>query len=164
MKVVLLGLSGTGKTTIGTLLKKKYEFPILEADDDVKLRYNGIWPDEEHLIDASFEETNRRVLEMQHVFFITSWLEKDMIQTFFVRGFQLVLCVAPLEELLRRRQVRDGAYSPALLQRVRKNYQIFLNSVQTAKISPLFALTLDMAKTTPEQALHRIVDLIQTTE
>lgn len=160
MKIVLLGVSGTGKTTIGTLLKKRYAFPVLEADDEVKLHYNGIWPDEEHLIDASFEATNRRVLEMQHILFITSWLEKETIQAFSARGFQLVLFVAPLEELLRRRQMRDGAYSPTLLQRVRKNYQTFSNIVQAPTIWPLFALTLDMSKTTPEQALHRIVDLI----
>jgi shikimate kinase len=164
MKIVLLGVSGTGKTTIGTLLKKKYAFPVLEADDEVKLHYNGTWPDEEYLIDASFEATNRRVLELQSIFFITSWLEKETIQAFSARGFQLVLLVAPLEELLRRRQVRDGAYSPTLLQRARRNYQTFLNIVQAPMISPLFALILDTSKTTSEQALHCIVDLIQTTE
>ena len=72
MKVALLGLSGTGKTTIGNILKETYDVPVVEADDDVLQRYNGLWPDQEALIDVSFEETNHRVLEMQHVFFVTT--------------------------------------------------------------------------------------------
>ena len=71
MKVVLLGVSGSGKTTIGDILKKTYGVPVLEADDEVLGRYNSLWPEQEALIDVSFKETNRRVLEMQHVFFIT---------------------------------------------------------------------------------------------
>ncbi|WP_242527520.1 shikimate kinase [Ktedonosporobacter rubrisoli] len=162
--MILFGLSGSGKSTVGTLLKKRYEFPVLEADDDVELRYNGVWPAEEHLIDASFEETNLRVLEMQHVFYITSWLEKDRIREFSARGFQIILLVASLEELLRRRQARDGAYPPALVQRAKKNYRIFRDTIQEPMISPLFALTLDMLKTSPEQAVQRILDLLQSPE
>jgi shikimate kinase len=57
MKVILLGLAGTGKTAIGNILRERYNFPVLEADDEVLRQYNGAWPDEEELIDASFEET-----------------------------------------------------------------------------------------------------------
>lgn len=160
MKVVLLGLSGTGKTTIGNILKKTYGFPVVEADDDVHQRYNGIWPDQEALIDASFEETNRQVLRMQHVFFITSWLEKDIIASFSAHGFCLLLLVAPLEDLLQRRQQRDGKYPPALLKRVQHNHRVFLDIVQEPTISTLFALTLDMSKTTTQQAISLTMNLI----
>jgi broad-specificity NMP kinase len=161
MKVVLLGLSGTGKTTMGNVLKGTYGFPVVEADDEVHRQYNGLWPDQEALIDCSFETTNRRILEMQHVFFITSWLEKDTIAAFSAHGFCLLLLIAPLEELLRRRKQRDGEYPPALLKRVRHNYRAFLEIVQAPAISKLFALTLDMSSTTTQEAISLIRNLIQ---
>src|SRR6266436_235748 len=126
MKVALLGLSGTGKTTIGNILKETYDVPVVEADDDVLQRYNGLWPDQEALIDVSFEETNHRVLEMQHVFFITSWLEKETITAFSAHGF--------------------------------------LEIVQAPTISSLFMLTLDMSKTTTQEAISLIRNLITDQE
>jgi len=164
MKVALLGLSGTGKTTIGNILKETYDVPVVEADDDVLQRYNGLWPDQEALIDVSFEETNHRVLEMQHVFFITSWLEKETITAFSAHGFCLLLLLAPLEELLLRRRLRDGEVQPTLLERVQNNYHAFLEIVQAPTISSLFMLTLDMSKTTTQEAISLIRNLITDQE
>lgn len=160
MKVALLGLSGTGKTTIGNLLKEHYGFPVLEADDEVLRRYNGSWPDEEALIDSSFEETNRRVLTMSHVFFITTWLEKEMIEAFYAADFRLILLLAPLDELLRRRRIRDGEFSPDIQQRVKHNYQAFLEIVQEPHIATLFSLTLDMSQISTDEAIGRILDTL----
>ncbi len=161
MKVVLLGVSGSGKTTIGDILRKTYDVPVLEADDEVLRYYDGLWPEQEALIDVSFAETNRRVLEMQHVFFITSWLEKETITTFSARGFCLLLLLAPLEETLRRRRLRDGEFQSTFLERAQNNYRAFLEIVQASAISALFALTLDMASITTQEAISRISNLIK---
>lgn len=161
MKVILLGLSGTGKTTIGNQLKERYGFPVLEADDEALRRYNGIWLDDEALIDASFEETNRRVLTMSHVFFITTWLEKEMIEAFYAAGFHLIRLLAPLDELLRRRRLRDGKFKADILQRVKHNYQAFLDIVQEPDIAALFSLKLDMSQISTDEAIGRILDVMR---
>ena len=74
MKVILLGRTGSGKSTIAPSLGEALGLTVLEADDETTRLNGGQWPEDEDVIDQFFAVTNRKVLPMESVLYITSWL------------------------------------------------------------------------------------------
>lgn len=127
VKVVILGLSNSGKSTVASLLKSRNWF-VIEVDDIAQYKNGGIWPEDENILDKLFKEANREILELKNVVFVTSFLEIEDIKRFTASGFKIIELHASRDELVRRKIQRDGVPQDNYerFNRNYKNYQQML--------------------------------------
>lgn len=56
MKVVLLGITGSGKSTTAQSVAGPLNLKVVEADNEVIRLNHGLWPDDEEVINKYFQE------------------------------------------------------------------------------------------------------------
>lgn len=159
MKMVLLGRTGSGKSTIAASLGEALGLAVLEVDDETTSLNGGHWPEDEDVIDHFFDVTNRKVLTMESVLYVTSWLSGDEIRAFYDQGFKIVELHATFAELLRRKQRRGDAINH---EQFRINYEGYLAIVSRADIKSMIALSIDTLDLTPEETIRTIVKTLNT--
>lgn len=160
IKVVLLGLTGSGKTTVGEALKNQYGLPVLEVDDEVLKKNKGKWPKNEKTVDKLFAEVNKEVLKMNNVVYITSFLERQDISSFKKAGFNIIEMHADVDELLKRKTKRDSPPNKNL-ERFRKNYRYYLTVTQLPEIKRLFTLSLDTTNLSKKDMIRKVAKAIK---
>lgn len=154
MKVVLLGRTGSGKSTIAASLGEVLGLAVLEVDDETTLLNGGRWPEDEDVIDYFFAVTNRKVLAMESVLYVTSWLSRDEIRAFYQQGFKIVELHAKFDELLKRKQRRGDAIN---YEQFRINYEGYLAIVNRADVKSMIALSINTSDLAPEETIRTIV-------
>jgi len=157
-KVVILGLTGSGKTTVVNALRKK-GWSILEVDDEVVKRNKGKWPEDEKVINKFFAEINKEVVKLDEVVFVTSFLEKNDIQMFFQSGFKIIEMHADHHELIKRKKRRDNPSSKKLL-RFKKNYDYYNKVVYEA--GGLISLSIDTTAMPIEEMIKKVENELLT--
>jgi gluconate kinase len=159
-KILLLGMSCSGKSTIAHDLADALKIKLLEADDEVLNLNDGVWPDDEEIIDTCFGITNKKVLKMENILYVISWLERDDILSFYDAGFTLVEVHAPLGVLKKRKRVRDNV--PAVdTARLQKNFKHYVEILQDSAIRNLFSASIDTSKLKPTAVLQSILATVQ---
>ena len=154
MKVILLGRTGSGKSTIAPSLGEALGLTVLEADDETTRLNGGRWPEDENVIDHFFAVTNRKVLPMESVLYITSWLSRDEIEAFYQRGFKIVELYADFDELLRRKRRRGDAIN---YEQFRTNQEGYFAIVNGTDVRGMIALAIDTSDQKPEDTVKIIV-------
>ncbi len=152
--IVLLGRTGSGKSTIAPSLGEALGLRVLEVDDEATRLSGGRWPEDEDVIDHFFEITNRKVLTMKSVLYVTSWLSRGEIKAFYQRGFKIIELRADFDELLRRKRKRGDAIND---ERFRTNYEGYLAIVNRADVQSMIALSIDTSNQSPEDTVKMIV-------
>ncbi len=152
--IVLLGRTGSGKSTIAPSLGEVLELSVLEVDDETTRLNGGRWPEDEDVIDHFFEITNRKVLTMKSVLYVTSWLSRGEIKAFYQRGFKIIELRADFDELLRRKRKRGDAIDD---EQFRTNYEGYLAIVNRADVQSMIALSVDTSNQSPEDTVKMIV-------
>lgn len=152
--VVLLGRTGSGKSTIAPSLGEALGLSVLEADDETTRLNGGRWPEDEDVIDHFFEVTNRKVLTMKSVLYVTSWLSRGEIEAFYQRGFKIVELRADFDELLRRKRSRGDAID---YEQFRTNYEGYFAIVNRADVQSMIVLSIDTSNQRPEDTVKIIV-------
>ncbi len=66
--MVILGLTNSGKSSVAEILKDR-GWPVLEVDDEAQMKNDGIWPEDEEILDKLFKEVNTEVLKMKKYYF-----------------------------------------------------------------------------------------------
>lgn len=164
MKILLLGLSGVGKSTISKLLAKKYQLNLIEADDEVIKKNGGLWPENndnfDDFIDEVFEETNRKVIKMDKIVYVISWMEKSWINDFYNKGFLIFEMHADFEELLKRKKLRDGV-SELQRKRFTNTYAGYFETVLSEDMSKLYILSLDTTNLSTSRVLEAVCSKIR---
>ncbi len=154
MKLVLLGLSGSGKSTVAPGLGRALGLELLEIDDETTRLNGGTWPKSEALIDALFERIVPRVLQMDAVLFVTSWLDPEEITAFYEHGFAIVELHATFEELVNRKLGRGDALEDG---RMDKNYPIYQDILRDATTQGLLHLSLETTGLSPAEVEQAII-------
>ncbi len=119
-KMVILGLTNSGKSSVAEILKDR-GWPVLEVDDEAQMKNDGIWPEDEEILDKLFKEVNTEVLKMKNIIFVTSFLEIADLKKFKEVGFEIVEIYADYEELQGRKIKRDG-HPEDNFERFNRNY------------------------------------------
>lgn len=156
MKVVLLGITGSGKSTTAQSIAGPLNLNVVEADNEVIRLNHGLWPEDEDVIDKYFQVTSDRVLSMDNVLYVISWLSKERIQQFAQNGFKVIELHASVEELLKRKIQRDDPTEDAI-NRFKENYGGYYEVVEDKEIKPLLTLSLDTSTMKPEDAVNTIL-------
>lgn len=160
MKVVLLGITGSGKSTTAQSVAGPLNLKVVEADNEVIRLNHGLWPDDEEIIDKYFQVTSDEVLKMNDVLYVISWLSKERIQQFIQNGFKVIELHAPVEELLRRKIRRDNP-TKVSINRFKESYGGYYEVVEDKEIRPLLTLSLDTSTMKPEEVANTIISALK---
>lgn len=159
-KVVILGLTGSGKSTIGKVLKDKYNLNVIEVDDKVLEMNNNVWPQEEKELDDFFEKINDEIIKTEGpVIYITSWLSKERIKQFHDKGFIIIELHANFETLLERKSKRDKKSKDQYSQ-FKENYQGYIDLINDPSIKSLFIEKIDTSNMASEKVFKKMIDYI----
>lgn len=160
MKILLLGLSGSGKSTIAPQLAEKYALELVEADDAVEVANGGVWPDgDDEFIDRIFRETNQKVIDLDNIVYVTSWLESDWVKRFYDCGFKIIEMHADFETLVQRKINRDNM-SISSQERFVKTYEEYASRFLSDESKKLYILTIDTTTLTSEAIVQQITSLL----
>lgn len=160
MKLVLLGRSGVGKSTVATGLGQTFGLSVLEADDETTRLNGGVWPDEEETIDHYFELTNAKVLEMESVLYVTSWLEFAGIAAFHRRGFVIVELYADPATLISRKKRRGDSVDE---KRFLTNYERHQKIIKEAGTQRMLSFRVDTSHMPPAKVEQTVAASLHAT-
>ncbi|OGD08821.1 hypothetical protein A2397_05245 [Candidatus Amesbacteria bacterium RIFOXYB1_FULL_44_23] len=155
MKIVLLGITGSGKSTIAQKLADRFGIDVVEADDEVIRLNNDLWPKDEKIIDKYFQVTSDKVFTMDNVLYVISWLSKKRIKQFASNGFKIIELHADIKELLKRKIQRDNPTKNEI-SRFKENSNGYYEVVFDDEIKPLISLSLDTTTINPEDVFKKI--------
>ena len=162
MKLLLLGTTCAGKSTLAPALAQRYGLTLLEADDEVQRSNGGVWPPDEATIDTYFAQTTPKVLQMEDILYVISWLSKAEIQAFYKAGFKLVELHARYDEIKRRKLIRDDfdLYGEERLQR---NFHAYRDLIADPEVREWFAVSLDTTGLEPTQVRQAVFKRLELT-
>ena len=155
MKVLLLGLTGSGKSSVAKDLAKTSGLRLIEADDEALRMNGGVWPKDEEVIDKYFEKANDEILKEDGVLYVISWLEEKRIKEFKEKGFTILELHADYQTLIDRK-VRRGNFTSEERKRFKNNYEGYLKVVGKLEVSKLLDLSLDTTKLSSKNVLTLI--------
>ncbi len=155
MKVLLLGRSGAGKSTVAPNLGRAFGLVVLEVDDEATKLNGGVWPETEAVIDALFDRITPSVLARDHVLFVTSWLSAEEIAAFYERGFYIVELHATFGELVTRKRRRGDSLNDG---RFYENYRTYRSITDDAASKNMFHLSLDTTGLSPAEVERTITE------
>jgi shikimate kinase len=159
MKVMLFGCSGVGKSTVAASLGQPLGLRVLEADDEATRLNGGVWPAQEETIDHFFELTNIRVLELEEVLYVTSWLEPEEIAAFHQQGFVIIELYANLAALIARKQRRGDTIDE---QRFLVNYRRSQEIIDSAQVQRMLSLSIDTSHLPPAKVKQTVATFLGT--
>lgn len=155
MKIILLGITGSGKSTISQKIASVFSLQVVEADNEVIRLNNGLWPKEEQIIDKYFQVTSNKILEMDNVVYVISWLSKKRVKQFSDKGFKIIELHASIEELLKRKVQRDNP-TESEINRFKENFNGYYEVIFDEEIKSLITLSLDTTTMRPEEVLKEV--------
>ena len=158
MKVLLLGRSGAGKSTVAPNVGRAFGLTVLEVDDEATRLNGGVWPETEEVIDALFDRITPKVLTMDAVLFVTSWLSVEEITAFYKRGFLIVELHATYGELVARKRQRGDSLDDG---RFYKNYRTYQSITDDAARKNMFRLSLDTTELSPAEVERTILECLR---
>lgn len=165
MKLLILGLSGSGKSTIAKLLAEKYDLELVEADDAVMNANGGTWPSDydtrDEFVDKIFEETNKKVLSMKKVLYVTSWLTSERIDDFIKNQFKIIEMHADFDELLKRKENRDGKSSKRE-ERFKNTYISYFENILSQEYKQYYLISLDTTNLNANQIIEKVSSSIES--
>ncbi len=154
MRLLILGLSATGKTTLAHALYTITDAPVVDVDDAVRAITGGSWPENIETLDALFESVNRDVITMPRAVFLTSWLTTTQIREFANAGWTLIELHAEVHERINRRIQRGDVMNEAIRDRILRHHAM-LDTV-VLETHHLFTQMYDVTKMTTEQLVTKL--------
>ena len=163
MKLLLLGPSGVGKSTIANSLGQTLGLEVLEIDDETERLNGGVWPESKEVIDRLFARLVKDFLETDadSILFVTSWLSAEEIEAFYARGFQIIELHATLSELVNRKRQRGDSLDN---ERIYKNYGIYKGITGAPAVLSMLRLSIDTTQRSPTEVEQLIVATLNTGE
>ncbi len=147
MKLLLLGLSASGKSTVAKKISEKFNLKLLEADDTVEKINGGTWPDNDETITKGFKIANDEALQSDNILYVISWLTHKEIKRFLNAGFKIVEMHAEFEELVKRKLKRDNE-TPERIEKFKLTYIEYFNTVLNENIKDLYRVSIDTTNKT----------------
>lgn len=158
MKLLLIGLSGTGKSTLAQLLGKKFQLAVYEADDEVMELNSGNWPDSDELIDKGFAIANEKALNMDNVVFVTTFLSITNFNRFTGAEYKVIELTNTYDELVSRKIARDGM-TQTQIEKFKQTYREFDEFINVPTVKEHIALTFNTTLHDTNTILEKIASI-----
>jgi Ser/Thr protein kinase RdoA (MazF antagonist) len=108
VKILVLGPSCSGKTTVCRHLRSERETNAIDACDEILRLNDGVWPDIGRKNDVLLPQVVERVVAMDDVVLFNSYMHRPLLERLRAAGFQTVLLRVTEVELRRRHHVRQA--------------------------------------------------------
>ena len=108
MKILVLGPSCSGKTTVCRHLRSQRETNAIDACDEILRLNDGVWPDIGRKNDVLLPQVVERVVAMDDVVLFNSYMHRPLLERLRAAGFQTVLLRVTEVELRRRHRPRQA--------------------------------------------------------
>lgn len=159
MKILLLGLSGSGKTTIAKEISSRFSLNLYEADDEVKRINGGVWPESDDIITKGFEIANAKALIQDDIVYVISWLSEEEINKFLKSNFIIFETHAEFEELVRRKIKRDKI-TPKKIEKFKLTYIEYFNTILNKDMIEKYRMSIDTTNLTKDDLFEIIINSI----
>jgi shikimate kinase len=109
MKVIIIGPSLSGKTTIVQYLRKNNQIPVSEIDEELTKLNNGQYPtNEEYKNQVLAPQIVNKILTSDHILFFTNtdYFSEKNLKIAKERGFKIIQLKLELAELEQRNKLR----------------------------------------------------------
>ncbi|HLD62002.1 MAG TPA: hypothetical protein VI998_03465 [Patescibacteria group bacterium] len=159
MKVIVIGQSLTGKTTLIKYLKKTTKLPMEEIDDKIRERNKGEWPaDDKYKLQVIAPPIIKETLKKEKIIFFTNtdyFTSKDL-QHARRNGFRIILLTLSLKELTKRNEYRMNNEG---YEDFRKYFQTMSEYQEKIKTEGLIDAIIDVNKPVEKVAEDLIYQL-----
>lgn len=108
MKILVLGPSCSGKTTVCRHLQNALAVRAVDACDEILRLNDGAWPDIARKNDVLLPLVVDHIVAMDHVVLFNSHMPRPLLGRLRAAGFRTVLLQVPEAELRRRHRVRHA--------------------------------------------------------
>lgn len=159
MKILLLGLSGSGKTTIAKEISIRFSLNLYEADDEVKRINGGVWPESDDIITKGFEIANAKALIQDDIVYVISWLSEEEINKFLKSNFIIFETHAEFEELVRRKIKRDKI-TPKKIEKFKLTYIEYFNTILNKDMTGKYRMSIDTTNLTKDDLFEIVINSI----
>lgn len=163
MKVLLLGITGSGKSTVSIPVAKALGLEVLESDQEIIRLNDGLWPKDRELITRYMLAAHEEALKRDNVLYVTSWLSKERIKQFHQAGFKIIELHASMEELLRRKMKRDNP-DPDQIQVFKDGHDGYYEVVNDPEVQPLITLSFDSTDISSEAISESILKVLSNSK
>lgn len=157
MKILLLGLSGSGKTTIAKEISSRFSLNLYEADDEVKRINGGVWPESDDVVTKGFEIANAKALIQDDIVYVISWLSEEEINKFLKSNFIIFETHAEFDELVRRKIKRDKI-TPKKIEKFKLTYIEYFNTILNRDMVEKYRMSIDTTNLTKYNLFKIIID------
>ena len=157
MKILLLGLSGSGKTTIAKEISSRFSLNLYEADDEVKRINGGVWPESDDVVTKGFEIANAKALIQDDIIYVISWLSEEEINKFLKSNFIIFETHAEFDELVRRKIERDKI-TPEKIEKFKLTYIEYFNTILNRDMVEKYRMSIDTTNLTKYNLFKIIID------
>jgi predicted kinase len=109
MKIIIIGTSASGKSTVIKYLRENTKFQIKEIDEELTSRNNNVYPDDFELKHKILTpKIIDEVLNSSEIIFFsnTDYFQVEDLKKARLKGFQIYQLIVPIEELLIRNKLR----------------------------------------------------------
>ena len=159
-KLLLLGITGSGKSTISRPIGYAFGLKVLEVDQEVIRLNNGLWPKDGDIIRKCMMATNDTALKMGGILYVTSWLNKQDIKKFYENGFKIIELHADFEELLKQKIKRDNPPQNQIDQ-FKEDSEGYYEVINDQEIQPLLTLSLDTTNMPIKSVINSILKALK---
>lgn len=159
MKIVILGSTGTGKSTLGRKLKNKLGMNVIEMDDVITDLNNGVWPTEHELLKILMDKSHKRVMNEKNIVYLVSYLNEKQLKEFYDNGFKIIELHTDFDNL-KLRKVERGDFDYLSEKEQKEGHDYYLKLVTSKKIQKLFELSLDTSDMSKEEVYSTVFTLL----
>jgi broad-specificity NMP kinase len=108
MKLFVLGVPCSGKSTICKLINSSYNIRAIDVDDEIVRLNNGAWPEMSHKNEVVIPRVMESLLSANEALVFHSFIDTNDLEALRAAGFTIALLAVSPEELLRRHDRRQS--------------------------------------------------------
>ena len=151
-KLIILGPSAGGKSTLMRYLREHTDLHVMEMDEEIVELNDGKWPtDDEYRNTVLVPKITKKIIAKDKVVYLSSYVPDDLAKEAKEKGFKILLLDVGLEQLKKRddKRIKEEKY-----ESVAGYFDVQLKGFERLKKKELIDTVIDGHRPTEQIAEH----------